>query len=397
MNIALLRAQQIPVNTVPRASVPFHMLIKPIGAGCNLACNYCYYPQRDKAQKMDEALLEDFIRHYIASQPRYSREINFVWQGGEPLLAGIGFYKRALALQQKYAPPGVLISNSLQTNGTLLNAAWCRLFKQHQFIIGVSLDGDRQIQDAHRPDKRGNSSYDAALRGIVLLQQHQIEFNLLVVVHDGVADRAQEMYDHFVALGVRYLQFQPLMLEGDAPAAGYGLSAANWGRFMVAIYRRWRNQRHRGQVFIINIEHVYAQYFTHVSPNCVHSARCGGNMVMEPDGSVYACDHLIDAEHRLGRFDDASQFAGYVDAAIEMDFGKTKSLRRECQSCSVKSVCQGGCPAHIGKDRYNRLCAGYYAFFSEVLAPLHAFARTTQGAMLWRASVLPSQVNQPRP
>lgn len=387
MNIALLRAQQIPVNTVPRASVPFHMLIKPIGAGCNLACNYCYYPQRDKAQKMDEALLENFIRQYIASQPRYSREINFVWQGGEPLLAGIGFYKKALALQQKYAPPGVLISNSLQTNATLLNEAWCRLFKQHQFIIGVSLDGDRQIQDTHRPDKRGNSSYDAALRGIALLQQHQIEFNLLVVVHDGVADRAQEMYDHFVALGVRYLQFQPLMLEGDAPAAGYGLSAANWGRFMVAIYRRWRNQGHLGQIFIMNIEHVYAQYFTHVSPNCVHAARCGGNLVMEPDGAVYACDHLINANHRLGRFDNASRFADYVDAASQMDFGKNKSLRRECQSCSVKSVCQGGCPAHIGKDRYNRLCAGYYAFFSEVLAPLRSFARTTQGAGLWRASV----------
>ncbi|WP_337262513.1 MULTISPECIES: anaerobic sulfatase maturase [unclassified Serratia (in: enterobacteria)] len=388
MNIARLRAQQIPVNTVPRASVPFHMLIKPIGAGCNLACHYCYYPQLDQAQKMDEALLERFIRQYIASQPRYSREINFVWQGGEPLLAGIGFYKQALALQQKYAPPGVRISNSLQTNGTLLNAAWCRLFKQHQFIIGVSLDGDRQIQDAHRPDKRGNSSYDAALRGIALLQQHQIEFNLLVVVHDGVADRAQAMYDHLVALGVRYLQFQPLMLEGDAPAAGYGLSSANWGRFMVAIYRRWRSQRHIGQVFIMNIEHAYAQYFTHVSPNCVHAERCGGNLVMEPDGSVYACDHLIDANHHLGRFDHASQFAEYVDAATQMDFGKTKSLRRECQSCSVKSVCQGGCPAHIGQDRYNRLCAGYYAFFSEVLAPLRSFPRSAQGAVAWRNSVI---------
>nr|WP_081758436.1 anaerobic sulfatase maturase [Chania multitudinisentens] len=364
------------------------MLIKPIGAGCNLACRYCYYPQRSQVQKMDEALLESFIRQYIASQPRYSREINFVWQGGEPLLAGIGFYKQALALQQKYAPPGVAISNSLQTNATLLNDAWCRLFKQHRFIIGVSLDGDRQIQDAHRPDKRGNSSYDAALRGIALLQQHQIEFNLLVVVHDGVTDRAQAMYDHFVALGVRYLQFQPLMLEGDAPAAGYGLRAANWGRFMVAIYRRWRSQGHIGQVFVMNIEHVYAQYFTHVSPNCVHAERCGGNLVMEPSGSVYACDHLIDAKHYLGRFDHVSQFAEYVATATEMEFGKTKSLRRECQSCSVKSVCQGGCPAHLGQDRYNRLCAGYYTFFSEVMAPLRSFPRNAQGAVAWRNSVI---------
>ncbi|WP_426507552.1 anaerobic sulfatase maturase [Serratia proteamaculans] len=389
MNLSQLRAQQIPVGIEPRASVPFNLLLKPIGAGCNLACNYCYYPQRqgERTQKMDDGLLEDFIRRYIAAQPRYSREINFVWQGGEPLLAGIGFYKRALALQQKYAPPGVRVSNSMQTNGTLLNAAWCRLFKQHDFIIGVSLDGDRQIQDAHRPDKRGDSSYDDALRGIALLHRHHIDFNLLVVVHDGVVERAQEMYDHFVTLGARYLQFQPLMLEGDAPEAGYGLSAANWGRFMLAIYRRWRGQGHWGKVFVMNIEHVYAQYFTQVSPSCVHAERCGGNLVMEPDGRLYACDHLMDAQHYLGHFSQQTPFADYVSAATSMAFGQVKSLRRECQSCSVKSVCQGGCPAHIGADRYNRLCAGYYAFFSALLEPLRAYPRSPQGAMQWRIAV----------
>lgn len=389
MNLTQWRAQQIPTDSEPRAAVPFHLLVKPIGAGCNLGCHYCYYPQRQdqRSRKMDDGLLEDFIRRYIAAQPGYSREINFVWQGGEPLLAGLGFYKRALALQQKHAPPGVKISNSLQTNGTLLNDAWCRLFKQHQFIIGVSLDGDRQIQDTHRPDKRGGGSYDDALRGIGLLQRHQIEFNLLVVVHDGVAEQAQAMYDHFVALGARYLQFQPLMLEGDAPAGGYGLSAANWGEFMLAVYRRWRSQRHLGKVFVMNIEHVYAQYFTHVSPSCVHAERCGGNLVMEPDGRLYACDHLIDAQHYLGHVDRRTSFAGHAAAAAEMAFGKTKSLRRECQSCSVKSVCQGGCPAHVGQDRYNRLCAGYYRFFSALLEPLRAYPRSPQGAMQWRAAV----------
>lgn len=152
MNLAQLRAQQIPVESEPRAAAPFHLLVKPIGAGCNLGCRYCYYPQRqqERTRKMDDDLLAEFIRGYIAAQPRYSREINFVWQGGEPLLAGIGFYKRALALQRRYAPPGVRISNSLQTNGTLLNDAWCRLFRQHHFILGVSLDGDREVQDAHR-------------------------------------------------------------------------------------------------------------------------------------------------------------------------------------------------------------------------------------------------------
>ncbi|MCR0997151.1 anaerobic sulfatase maturase [Serratia rubidaea] len=387
MNIDALRARQIPLSDPARAAAPFHLLVKPVGAGCNLACRYCYYPQRgERPRPMDDALLEAFIRRYIAAQPRYSREINFVWQGGEPLLAGIGFYKRALALQRRYAPPGVTISNSLQTNGTLLTDAWCRLFSEHDFIIGVSLDGDRQTQDAHRPDRRGNGSYDAALRGITLLQQHRVAFNLLVVVHDGVADGAAALYDQLTALGARFLQFQPLMLEGDAPAGGYRLSAANWGRFMRDIYRRWRQRGDVGRVFVMNIEHVYAQYFTQVSPDCVHAARCGGNLVMEQDGGVYACDHLIDDAHRLGRFNAGDELAVLADAARALPFGRRKSVRRECQHCSVKMVCQGGCPAHLGRDGYNRLCAGYYAFFSEVLAPLRRYSRDADGLALWRSA-----------
>ncbi|BEN42986.1 hypothetical protein SMKC049_47780 [Serratia marcescens] len=177
------------------------------------------------------------------------------------------------------------------------------------------------------------------------------------------------------------------MLEGDAPTAGYGLSAANWGRFMLAVYRRWRSRGHVGQVFVMNIEQVYAQYFTHVSPSCVHAERCGGNLVMEPDGRLYACDHLINAQHLLGHADRYTPLATLAARAAEMPFGKNKSLRRECQRCNVKSVCQGGCPAHVGEDRYNRLCAGYYAFFSALLAPLRAYPRSPQGAMQWRAAV----------
>lgn len=370
LNIAALRQQQIPLAAEPRSPVPFHILMKPIGPACNLACRYCYYPQDETpVNKMDDARLEQFIRRYIAAQPAGAREINFVWQGGEPLLAGLSFYKKALALQARYAPDGVTISNSLQTNGTLINDPWCRLFREHGFIIGLSLEGNEALQDYHRPDKRGRSTWSAALRGIDLLHQHQVDFNLLVVVHNEMAAHAAAIYDRLVSLGARYLQFQPLMSEGAALREGYQLSADNWGRFMVGIWRQWRKRCDRGRVFVINIEQAWAQYFTHTSGSCVHSARCGSNLVMEPDGQLYACDHLINAEHRLGRLDEQT-LAAAVDASVQLPFGQQKSLRRECQTCSVKMVCQGGCPAHLNAAGNNRLCGGYYRFFSDILAPV---------------------------
>ncbi|AWL53586.1 TPA: anaerobic sulfatase maturase [Klebsiella pneumoniae] len=377
LNIAALRQQQIPLAAEPRSPVPFHILMKPIGPACNLACRYCYYPQDETpVNKMDDARLEQFIRRYIAAQPAGAREINFVWQGGEPLLAGLSFYKKALALQARYAPDGVTISNSLQTNGTLINDAWCRLFREHGFIIGLSLEGNEALQDYHRPDKRGRSTWSAALRGIDLLHQHQVDFNLLVVVHNEMAAHAAAIYDRLVSLGARYLQFQPLMSEGAALREGYQLSADNWGRFMVGIWRQWRKRCDRGRVFVINIEQAWAQYFTHTS---------GSNLVMEPDGQLYACDHLINAEHRLGRLDEQT-LAAAVDASVQLPFGQQKSLRRECQTCSVKMVCQGGCPAHLNAAGNNRLCGGYYRFFSDILAPLRPFSRDLNGLKAWRAA-----------
>ncbi|MCS5781444.1 anaerobic sulfatase maturase [Klebsiella pneumoniae subsp. pneumoniae] len=385
LNIAALRQQQIPLAAEPRSPVPFHILMKPIGPACNLACRYCYYPQDETpVNKMDDARLEQFIRRYIAAQPAGAREINFVWQGraaaGRPELL-----QKALALQARYAPDGVTISNSLQTNGTLINDAWCRLFREHGFIIGLSLEGNEALQDYHRPDKRGRSTWSAALRGIDLLHQHQVDFNLLVVVHNEMAAHAAAIYDRLVSLGARYLQFQPLMSEGAALREGYQLSTDNWGRFMVGIWRQWRKRCDRGRVFVINIEQAWAQYFTHTSGSCVHSARCGSNLVMESDGQLYACDHLINAEHRLGRLDEQT-LAAAVDASVQLPFGQQKSLRRECQTCSVKMVCQGGCPAHLNAAGNNRLCGGYYRFFSDILAPLRPFSRDLNGLKAWRAA-----------
>lgn len=383
LNIAALRQQQIPLAAEPRSPVPFHILMKPIGPACNLACRYCYYPQDETpVNKMDDARLEQFIRRYIAAQPA-GAQINCL--AGRAAAGRPELLQKALALQARYAPDGVTISNSLQTNGTLINDAWCRLFREHGFIIGLSLEGNEALQDYHRPDKRGRSTWSAALRGIDLLHQHQVDFNLLVVVHNEMAAHAAAIYDRLVSLGARYLQFQPLMSEGAALREGYQLSADNWGRFMVGIWRQWRKRCDRGRVFVINIEQAWAQYFTHTSGSCVHSARCGSNLVMEPDGQLYACDHLINAEHRLGRLDEQT-LAAAVDASVQLPFGQQKSLRRECQTCSVKMVCQGGCPAHLNAAGNNRLCGGYYRFFSDILAPVRPFSRDLNGLKAWRAA-----------
>lgn len=382
-----------PIFTPPtRAVVPFHILLKPVGAGCNLKCDYCYYPedQLTRPKPMIKDSLEPFIRNYIASQPAYSKEVNFVWQGGEPLLAGLDFYKKAIALQQKYAPKHIKISNSLQTNATLLTPAWCRFLKQHNFIIGVSLDGPKEIHDRYRSDKKGQQgSYDAVLKGIRLLQEFSIEFNILTVVHDSVANQAQTIYDHFVQLGVQFIQFQPLMVEGSALLHHFTLTASNWGQFLSDIYFRWQSQKHIGKVFVMNIEQVYSQYFTHVSQTCVHSERCGTNLIMETQGEIFACDHQMDASHYLGNFSEQAPFSELVSSSISLPFGQNKSTRRECQTCTVKAVCQGGCPAHINSTGKNALCEGYFQFFDAVMTPLRKYERSLHGVQQWQQTIRP--------
>lgn len=384
LNIEKLRSNQIPVRTTFRGDIPFHMVIKPVGPACNLACRYCYYPQGNEQKlKMSDALLEKFIFQYIKGQPYGCREVNFLWQGGEPLLAGIGFYKKVLNLQKKYAPEGAIISNSLQTNGTLINDTWCDFFKKNNFLIGISLDGDKKIQDAHRPDRHNKSSYDNTVNGIKLLRNHNIDFNLLMVVHDGVVAQACDLYDHVVKLGARYLQFQPLVSSEKNLNSTYNLSAKNWGRFMIDIYLHWLRKGDLGKVFVMNVENIYAQYFFHISPTCVHASHCGSNLVVDAIGRIFSCDHLMNSDNYLGILADDTELTDYVKKSICMPFGINKSNRKECQDCSVKIVCHGGCPVHCTQGGNNSLCDGYYHFFSTVLEPLKTFSRDKEGVSSW--------------
>ncbi|GBU09986.1 AslA-specific sulfatase-maturating enzyme [Gammaproteobacteria bacterium] len=371
-----------------QSKLPFHVLLKPVGTSCNLACQYCYYPQPEKHKPVtiNLDLLENFTRDYIQSQPVYAKEINFVWQGGEPLIAGIAFYEAAILFQKKYAPQGIAISNSLQTNASLLNDEWCNFLKINNFIIGVSIDGTPEIHDRYRQTRGSKShpakgSYAAVYAGIKLLIKHKIDFNSLSVVHDGVADQALEIYDHLVEIGVQFIQFQPLMLEGSAKNT-FCLSEHNWGKFLSGIYKHWLHKNHVGKIFIMNIEQGLAQYFTHISPNCVHASQCGTNLTLETKGQLYACDHLMDTKHYLGEYghEPLSQF---VNKSAAHDFGIQKSKRPECQICPVKMMCQGGCPAHLNLHNKNQLCGGYLEFFSLILDSVKSYTRDRSGFIKW--------------
>ena len=369
-----------------RSNIPFHVLSKAIGSSCNLACKYCYYPQESHPTgKMPDALLETFIQQYIRQHPLHSQSINFVWQGGEPTLAGIAFFEKVIALQQKYAPKNISITNSIQTNGTLLDLNWALFFKKHSFIVGISLDGDALLNDKHRVDKKGASSFTATIRGLHLLQKMHIDYNLLVLVHDDMVERAIELYDYFTeTLNVQYLQFQPLTSGGRSEENEYTLSAQNWGLFLSNIYQHWLAKKDRGKVFVLNIENAYAQYFTGFSPTCVHSKVCGNLLALETDGNVYACDHLISPEYRVGNLHVTQDLSSLVLKSAAYEFGQMKSRRPECQSCEVKILCEGGCPTHI-KEGKNILCSGYYQFFSNILSELKPFSR--QGGLnQWQTS-----------
>lgn len=369
-----------------RATIPFHVLSKAVGASCNLACKYCYYPQESHSGgKMSDVVLEQFIKEYITKHPTYSKSINFVWQGGEPMLAGISFYKKVLDLQKKYAPKDVHITNSLQTNGILISDEWSQFFKDHQFIIGVSLDGDAALNDLHRVDKQGRGTHSNVIEGIRNLSTHYVEFNLLVVVHDEMVESARQIYQYFVELGVRYIQFQPLTSGGRA-GIRYQLSSKLWGQFLADVYDEWRVSKHVGKVFITNIENSYMQYFTQFSPTCVHSAVCGNQLALETDGNIYACDHLIDHEHYLGNLDSADLVL-LLNQSVQMPFGKHKSARLECQSCQVKLLCEGGCPTHIDDTGRNSLCEGYLHFFGKILQEIGHFSRDQAGLYAWQKTL----------
>ena len=371
---------------------PFLIIAKPVGPVCNLVCRYCFYLEKKNvfpevtSFHMPDDVLEEFIRQYIGSQD--SLEIMFSWQGGEPLCAGKEFFKRAITLQEKYAY-GKRISNSIQTNGTLLDDEWCDLFAAHGVLAGVSLDGPEDLHDHYRKDSRGNGSFDRVMRGISLLRKHGVDFNTLSVVSDNNVSHPIRVYDFLKDAGSFFHQYIPLVerkpsataqvmgLNLDIPperdaefrteVTPWSVSALEYGDFLISIFDEWaRNDV--GSVFVQPFDNALEAWFGGEASLCVFRKTCGDSMVIEHDGSVYSCDHYVYPRYRLGNIMEGS-LEDLARSKRQLRFGNAKhsTLPETCLECDVRFACNGGCLKHrFGINRLNYLCEGYKCFFNHV-------------------------------
>ncbi len=372
------------------APISFSTMIKPAGSSCNLDCHYCYYLDKalqygGKQAVMSDELLEAYVRQYIEAND--VPEVMFCWHGGEPLLLKPDFYRKAMEFQKKYAGDKT-ITNTLQTNGMLLNDEWCELFAQNNFLIGISMDGPKDIHDSFRLTKNQEPTFDRVMEGIKLLKKHNVEFNTLSVVNKMCEGRGAEIYQFFKQLGSRYMQFlpavehvvdkpeyhRPLIVSPDvegARVAEWSVSARGYGRFLIDIFDQW---------VINDVGSYYVQMFDATLANtcgvmpgvCAMGETCGDALVVEHNGDVYSCDHFVYPEYRLGNIME-SHLIDIYNTRKRVDFGlaKRNGLAQECLRCRHYSVCRGSCPKHrfdIGSDGYRKstLCDGLKLYFKHV-------------------------------
>lgn len=372
----------------PRA---FSTMLKPVGSRCNLACSYCYY--LDKAEQypttqplIDDDLLETYIRQYIEANEVDS--VTFCWHGGEPLLAGIDFYRRAIEMQQRYAD-GKEIVNTLQTNGLLVNEAWCELFTEQKFLIGLSLDGPESVHDAFRRTRGDAPTFERVMRTVELFKQTGTDFNTLSVVNSLCEGRGAEIYRFFRdTVGSRYMQFlpaveyvldrdggrRPLIVAPGTPGsrpAEWSVTGRGYGDFMCDVFDQWVVSD-VGTVFVQLFDAVLAQWCGVQPGVCSMGETCGDALVVEHNGDVYSCDHFVYPEQKLGNIRTQTLTELY-QSQRRRDFGiaKRNSLPRECLRCEYYFACRGECPKHrfeTGSDggRKNTLCEGYKRFFRHV-------------------------------
>ena len=403
-------------GTIDRYDVPsmlgnhgqrrFHAMIKPGGSACNLDCSYCFYlskatlPGGPGSGRMSDAILERFIQQYIAGVT--GPEVVFSWQGGEPSLVGLDFFRKVVALQQKHAKPFQRIENDLQTNGTLLNEEWCEFLKQNRFLVGLSIDGPREIHDRYRVTKGGRPTFDKVFNAAKLMQRYGVPFNTLTCINRFNGRKPLDVYRFLKNdVGSTYMQFIPIVeykgFELTAPHKGhnalpprYGEPAArpgnpdsvvtewsvdpdDWGYFLCSIFDRWYNND-IGKIMVNHFETLVSQHLGLGSQLCIYGEFCGKGVAVEHDGGIYSCDHYVYPEYLLGNITDSTLDSRvFSRPQVQFGYAKNETLPQYCRQCIYLSDCWGECPKNRlistpdGEPGLNYLCPGFRKFFAHAM------------------------------
>jgi uncharacterized protein len=397
------------------ASRRFHVMVKPGGSTCNLDCDYCFYLAKDTLPggpgvgRMSDDLLERFIRQYIDGVT--GPQVVFSWQGGEPTLLGLDFYRKVVALQRKYAKPNQRIDNDLQTNGTLITEEWSAFLAEHGFLVGLSIDGPRDIHDRHRVNKGHQPTFDRVMQTVRLLRKHHVPFNTLTCVHRHNARRPVDVY-RFLRdeVGSTHMQFIPIVeykgfdrtapqmsknhalpRDGEPEArpghpnsivTDWSVDPDDYGYFLCRMFDRWES-RDVGKILVNHFETLVSQHAGLGSQLCIYSEFCGKSLAIEHDGSVYTCDHYVYPEYRLGTIRDTPLATlAFSRPQVKFGYAKNETLPHYCRECAYLSDCWGECPKNRiirtveGEPGLNYLCRGLKTFYAHALPAVKRIAAT---------------------
>jgi len=380
---------------------PFHIMAKPIGPICNLDCDYCFYLEKQNLypQKSDFRMsietLESFIKQYLESQP--GNQVVFAWQGGEPTLLGVEYFRKVVEFQHKYGPDKQ-IENAFQTNGVLLDDDWCSFFRENKFLIGLSIDGPKEFQNRYRLNKGRMGSFNQVMKGLDYLKKYNVEFNTLTVVQKHNSYYPLEVYNFLKEIGSRFMQFIPIVerissepdkdglqliapdYKNDAQVSEWSVEAVQFGNFLSGIFDEWVHND-VGQYYV-QIFDIALEAWSGMEPSlCVFQKTCGKAMAIEHNGDLYSCDHYVFPENKLGNIMD-NLLASLVENKQQEKFGQDKldTLPQYCKNCEVRFICNGECPKHrfnttpVGEEGLNYLCAGYKQFFNHIDPYMHFMA-----------------------
>ncbi len=388
----------------------FHVLAKPTGAICNLDCEYCFFLSKEMLYpgdrfRMSHGLLESYIVQLLDAHR--GPDVVIAWQGGEPTLMGLDFFRRSVELTEKHRKPHQRILHTIQTNGTRINKEWAAFFKEHQFLVGLSVDGPRQLHDAYRVDKQGRGSFDRVMAGYQHLLHAEVDVNVLCTVHAANQEHPLEVYRFFRdEMKVRFIQFipiveratttmlplanlgwgsqagekRPLYLQAGHSVTNRSVNPEAFGRFLIAVFDEWV-RRDVGDVFVQHFDVSLANWHGEPPGLCIFSETCGLAVALEHNGDLYSCDHYVEPGYLLGNIAD-SPMSDLVASPTQVAFGQAKrdTLPRYCRECDVRFACHGGCPKDRftktpdGEDGLNYLCPGYKAFFQHIDRPMRTMS-----------------------